>query len=180
MKKYILIKTAKENYPYILNVFKMLAHNCEILEDTLYLKLSYQDIEDEEIEATIQSLEGDLNALISYYVTSSKRPEKEIAIIEKLFFRVAYGHYHLKSLAIEIKNKADAMELFDFIVEGSGITREIIFAMADCDLNVSKASVLLYMHRNTLIYKIERLIELQSFDLKSFNDLYLLVQLLKA
>ncbi|MDE6656578.1 MAG: helix-turn-helix domain-containing protein [Anaeroplasmataceae bacterium] len=181
MEKYILLKTAKENYPYILDVFQMLLGNMiQVEQNNDWIKIKSEWAEEGEIEATIESLEGDLNALISSYQTTTSRPVKEIAIVENIFLEVPYGHYQFKTIALQVKNKTSALEIFNFIVEGSGVTEDIILAMADCDLNVSKASALLYMHRNTLIYKIERLMELKNFDLKSFNDLYLLVQLLRA
>ncbi|MDE6661188.1 MAG: helix-turn-helix domain-containing protein, partial [Anaeroplasmataceae bacterium] len=114
------------------------------------------------------------------YQTTSLKPSKEISLVEEAFSDLSYGHYQFKSFVLNVKKKELALELFQFITEGSGVTEDIILAMADCDLNVSKASNLLYMHRNTLLYKIERLIILSDFDLKCFNDLYLLVQLLRA
>lgn len=181
MKKYVLLKANKENYPYIIDVFRMLLGNSLQVEETdTFLKIEYQNAEDVEISATIESLESDLNALISSYQTSTSKPSKEISVVQDLFLEINYGHYQFKSLILNVKNKLTALEVFQFIVDGSGVTEDIILAMADCDLNVSKASVLLYMHRNTLLYKIERLISLSDFDLKSFNDLYILVQLLRA
>ncbi|MCM1130388.1 MAG: helix-turn-helix domain-containing protein [Roseburia sp.] len=181
MKKYVLLKTNKENYPYIIDVFRMLLGNAlQIEESDTFLKVEYQDAKDTEISATIESLESDLNALITSYQTTTLKPNKEIEIVKDLFLRINYGHYQFKTLILNIRDKLTALEVFQFIIEGSGVTEDIILAMADCDLNVSKASVLLFMHRNTLLYKIERLISLSDFDLKNFNDLYILVQLLRA
>ncbi|MDE6407954.1 MAG: helix-turn-helix domain-containing protein, partial [Anaeroplasmataceae bacterium] len=164
-----------------IDVFRLLVGNtAQIEEKSNFIKIKCRDIDSKEIEATIESLESDLNALISSYQTTSLRPTREIALVEKPFLDMSYGHYQFKSFVLNVKDKGTALDLFQFIVEGSGVTEDIILAMADCDLNVSKASNLLFMHRNTLLYKIERLITLSDFDLKSFNDLYLLVQLLRA
>ncbi|MDE5856517.1 MAG: helix-turn-helix domain-containing protein, partial [Anaeroplasmataceae bacterium] len=158
----------------------LLGNMVQIKEEDTLLKIKCQEIDQKEIEATIQSLESDLNASITSYQTTSLKPSKEIALVEKAFLEMSYGHYQFKSFVLNVKEKELALELFQFIVEGSGVTEDIILAMADCDLNVSKASNLLFMHRNTLLYKIERLISLSNFDLKCFNDLYLLIQLLRA
>ena len=172
MEKYILIQTEKENFSYIIDVFRMLIGSNAIIEEKENgLKMKCQDIEEQEIEATIESLEGDLNASITSYQTTSLKPSKEIALVEEALNAISYGHYQLKSFILNVKKKELALDLFHFIIEGSGVTEDVIFAMADCDLNVSKASNALYMHRNTLLYKIERLITLSGFDLKSFNDL---------
>ncbi|MDE6240953.1 MAG: helix-turn-helix domain-containing protein [Anaeroplasmataceae bacterium] len=181
MEKYIILKTEQENFSYIIDVFRLLIGNtAQVEENRNFIKIKCQDIGEIEIEATIESLESDLNALISSYQTTSLKPSKEIALVEKAFLEMSYGHYQFKSFLYQVKEKGAALDFFQFIVEGSGVTEDIILAMADCDLNVSKASNLLYMHRNTLLYKIDRLISLSDFDLKSFNDLYLLVQLLRA
>lgn len=180
MKKLLLFKTNEENYSYVVDVLKMLLGN----QLKYTIKETYLLVEcKEEIEGltdTIQSLETDLNALIHYYQTSTNQPEKEVSLLLNCFLNASYGHYQFKSLLLQVKNKVEATELFHFIVEGSGITEEIIYAMADSNLNVSQASQLLYLHRNTLIYKMERLNALKDFDLKNFNDLYILVHLLKA
>ncbi|MDE7213618.1 MAG: hypothetical protein K2N42_03460, partial [Anaeroplasmataceae bacterium] len=145
MEKYILLKTEKENFPYIIDVFHMLVGStAHIEEKNDVLKIKCKDIELKEIEATIESLEGDLNALITSYQTTSLKPNKEISLIEEAFKEMSYGHYQFKSFVLNVKKKELALELFQFITEGSGVTEDIILAMADCDLNVSKASNLLY------------------------------------
>lgn len=180
MKQILLFKTNEENYSYIIEILKMLLGN----QMKYSIKEKYLLVEtNDQIEGlldTIQSLESDLNALIHFYQTSTNQPEKEISLILNSFFQASYGHYQLKSLLLQVKNKSEAAELFHFVVEGSGVTEEVIFAMADSDLNVSQASQILYLHRNTLLYKIERLATLKKFDLRSFNDLYILIHLLKA
>jgi len=49
----------------------------------------------------------------------------------------------------------------------------------ECDLNVSKASELLYLHRNTLIQRIERFSEVTGYNIKSFQEAVLIYNLLK-
>ncbi len=40
----------------------------------------------------------------------------------------------------------------------------------ECNLNTSKAADLLYMHRNTLINKLDRFIETTGYDIRNFQD----------
>ena len=47
---------------------------------------------------------------------------------------------------------------------------ETCFALFENDLNVSKTAVGLYMHRNTLIYRIAKLKRLTGLDVCSFSD----------
>ena len=43
-------------------------------------------------------------------------------------------------------------------------------ASLDCDLNVSETSRKLYMHRNTLMYRLEKIERVTGLDLKKFSD----------
>lgn len=40
----------------------------------------------------------------------------------------------------------------------------------ECDLNLSEASKKLYVHRNTLIYRLEKIEKYTNYDLKKFNE----------
>ena len=50
--------------------------------------------------------------------------------------------------------------------------------MAVTDLNVSKAASLLYLHRNSLNYKLDRLLNDKGFDLRRFIDCFCLYKLM--
>lgn len=43
-------------------------------------------------------------------------------------------------------------------------------AFLDCDLNISETSRRLYMHRNTLMYRLEKIERVTGLDLKKFSD----------
>lgn len=49
----------------------------------------------------------------------------------------------------------------------------------ECDLNTSKASKELFMHRNTLINKLEKFYLETNYDPKSFKDAFILYNLIK-
>ncbi|MCL2846415.1 MAG: helix-turn-helix domain-containing protein [Firmicutes bacterium] len=42
-----------------------------------------------------------------------------------------------------------------------------------CDLNINKASKELFMHRNTLIYRLDKIHRLTNLDLKKFCDAFI-------
>lgn len=48
-----------------------------------------------------------------------------------------------------------------------------------CDSNLAKTSKELFLHRNTLLYRMEKFHEQTDFDLKDRNDLVLCFLLLK-
>ncbi len=58
-------------------------------------------------------------------------------------------------------------------------TRQMINTLYECDSNLAKTSKMLFLHRNTLLYRIEKFYEQTGFDLKDRNDLVLCFLLLK-
>lgn len=46
---------------------------------------------------------------------------------------------------------------------------QTVMTFVQCDLNVSEAARQLYLHRNSLIYRIERIRELTGFDIRRFD-----------
>ena len=53
---------------------------------------------------------------------------------------------------------------------------EIILALADNNMNESETSRALYMHRNTVIYRLRKVKRLTGLDPMNFHDLCKLVQ----
>ena len=62
----------------------------------------------------------------------------------------------------ELSSYAEAFEDKDLV--------ETCFCLFENDLNVSKTAVRLYMHRNTLIYRIAKLKRLTGLDVCKFAD----------
>lgn len=48
--------------------------------------------------------------------------------------------------------------------------RETLFKFFKCNLNVSKASKELYIHRNTLLYRLDKIYSLTNRDPRIFSD----------
>lgn len=57
---------------------------------------------------------------------------------------------------------------------------EIIISLADNNMNITKVARLLYMHRNTVEYQINRIKEITGKDPRNFYDLYKLVLIAKT
>ena len=57
---------------------------------------------------------------------------------------------------------------------------KIVLALADQNMNVSKTSRSLFMHRNTVVYHVEKVKELTGLDPTKFHDLVELVQMARA
>lgn len=181
MKRFLMLKTSPANFSFIADVLKMLlGGNIKIKEETEYLFVEYGDAPIEDIKDTILSLEIDLDSLITAYSSSTQEPQQEYELVKELFLKSSHGYYDFKILLLETSNIYNAAEILNFILDRSGVTEEILLAMANCNLNVTQASTELFMHRNTLLYKIDRLYNLSGFDIRTFNDLYILIKLWKA
>ena len=57
--------------------------------------------------------------------------------------------------------------------------REIILKLADCSMSVSEVARQLYMHRNTVVYHVEKIKRATGKDPRSFYDLWDLVQTIR-
>ncbi len=179
MDQLLLIKTNEDNNCYILEVLEsLLGKHIEYQDFHGVMKIHYHSSMGAAILDSLKSLEGDLNITLSTY--HGCNDERLLGFILPTFLDAEYGHYDLKSLLKNAKLIGESAELLDYLLEGTGVSREVLIAMAEYDLNVSKAASALYMHRNTLLYKIDRLNELKSFDLKKFYDLYILIKLMKS
>lgn len=180
--RFICLKTDNFNFSYIEDVFKTFLGNfikCEKLDN--YMFIYHKEFNIKELTDIIKALEIDLDSAISVYISYDNKEElliNEWKLIKQLFNKCGSGIYTLKDL-LEINRIIDnGIEILRFVLDGTGVDRNVIEAMALNDLNVSKASITLYMHRNTLMYKIDRLYDKTGFDIKTFKDLYTLYKLL--
>ena len=57
--------------------------------------------------------------------------------------------------------------------------REIILAMAECNMNESEVSRKLHFHRNNVVYHCENIREKTGLDPQNFYDLVKLVDMVK-
>lgn len=182
MDQFTLFKTSKENIESIISVFKMLLGNHIQMESYgMCFALFHHSSEEKEIKNTILSLESDLNTTISFYQSCKKQEhllKQELSLVLPLFKHISFGGYDFKSLLLQTSFVENSKEILNYILEDTGVTEQMICAMAELDLNVSKAASLLYLHRNTLIYKIDRLKEMMNFDLKCFKDCFILYRLI--
>lgn len=58
------------------------------------------------------------------------------------------------------------------------VERNVIMAMADENLRVSKAANSLYLHRNTVVYHLDQIQEITGLDPRKFYDLVELIDML--
>ena len=90
--------------------------------------------------------------------------ENEVIGANSLIFEEIIDSIDKESSEMLIETYKDG---FDKLDEEMIKTIEVFFK---CGLNISESSKLLYIHRNTLIYRIEKLQKFTGFDIKNFNE----------
>lgn len=60
------------------------------------------------------------------------------------------------------------------------LQKEVVLAIAECNMNVSEAARRIYRHRQTVEYHCRQMIELYGLDPRNFYDLVMLVEMANA
>ena len=176
---YTVVKIKSSYKDTITLLFKeLIGFDIEVIEKTDYLifKHNYENIKD--IESIILSLSNDMINVFCY-TTIVKDALDELNLVKDLFNKYNTGFYTLKDLLINEINNINKKEAFDLIVRGSRINSDFINEYLKYDLNVSKAAKKMFLHRNTLIYNLDKLKETSGFDLRCFKDAYIIYSLIK-
>ncbi len=178
MKNFIIIETKKEFYKQITDLFKQFLGNyIEVLEDD-YLIINHNYENNLDIENMLNSITLELMTNMKAYLSTTNKIDLEKKLAINLMGKINSGIYDLKSALLEVKDNKYKEEALDLILKSTGITVDFILEFLKYDLNVSKASKNMYVHRNTMIYKLDKLKAESGFDLRSFKDAYILYNLI--
>lgn len=55
---------------------------------------------------------------------------------------------------------------------------EVVEKYLDCNMNISQAANMLYMHRNTVMNKIDKFISVTGYDIKKFSNAFIIYKIL--
>lgn len=180
--KMLLVKNDFEDNTVVIDVFKSLLKTAKINVNNNYIAFYFNYDDDEDIIHTLNALEVELVRGIHAYISFDRQEsklDKEILIIEELMDLLPVGIYDLKEALIKAPRIDNKSKVLSFILEGSGISIDFIREFALNDLNVSRASKTMFIHRNTMIYKINKLKANSGFDLTNFRDAYILYSLIE-
>lgn len=180
MKRFLLLKNNFDDVMIIKDLFSSLVGNnlvLEVVDNNLLFTFEHDDISD--IKSLFLSLQDELYVDVIGYISysNSLAMEKEIAL--ELIDDLSSGIYTLKEALYNLKNIKNKRKILSFILDSTGIDEDFIISFAEYDLNVSKASKAMYIHRNTMNYKLDKMLELTGFDLRRFKDAYILYNLVK-
>lgn len=180
MKRFTVLKNTFEDKEIPIHMLKALVGNrLEIEERRECLIFWYSYDKPEDIDTLFLSLGNEFMVDITGYtsVYPEQRQKQELSIALDLIENLPAGMYCLKTALLHAKQIDRKKMILDFILESSGIDYAFIRGFAENNLNVSQASKAMYIHRNTMNYKLDKLKELSGFDLRSFLDAYVLYQL---
>ena len=167
----------------LIDVFKsLIGHNCDVIlkDDAVIFFHNYDNIND--INDLMMSLGSELVIDILGYTSMVNSKEKlnvELAIASDLLNNFKTGMYDIRKILLHSNLISNKKAILDYILSDTGIDERFILDFIEADLNVSKASKLMYVHRNTLIYKLDKFKELTGFDLKCFKDAFVLYNLIE-
>lgn len=177
---FILIKKIEEDEMLINFLKSFFGKSVRIEDENDYLIIFHKFDNENEIRMALNSLSSDLSFMPYIYLSfNTKNYEKEKNIALGLLENLNSGIYNFKEAILYSNNIKNKKEILDFILEGSQINQEFIKDFALSDLNVSRASKNMYIHRNTLIYKCDKFLNDTGFDLKNFKDMYILYSLVE-
>lgn len=181
MNSFIIIRDTFKEKNMLIDMLKaLIGNNIEIIEnrDSFVIFHSFSNLED--IKSLLLSFCNELMINICAYLSfyDNDKAQLEINLIKKVFPILPIGIHSFKETLLLTLNKINGKEALDLILQSSAIDKEFIKGFAENDLNVSKASKNLYIHRNTINYKLDKAKELTGFDLRCFKDIYILYSLI--
>ena len=188
-KSYIVVISINNKLDEAIEVLKGIYgnSNCVILKykDSIVLIGEFEDI-NEHVSSIHETINIDIyeNAYICYSKVGNfeKLKEKYKKCISKIFIGKKYllenDTYNEEVLIFEeiieninedtvlqIKNKFE--KIFSKLDEDLIKTIDMFFRL---DLNLSEAAKRLYIHRNTLIYRLDKIVKYTGYDIRNFSD----------
>ena len=180
--KFIIIKNCKEFENEITDIFKQLVGsnlNVKIVNNDYVAYLNYEHNQD--LIDIIYAFENSFMTSICAYISNDKdedRLQEEERIAIKLLDSLNHGVYTLKTALLENPRINFQKEILDYILNHTNISIDFIKEFVKYDLNVSLASKSMFIHRNTMMYKLDKLKSESGFDLRNFKDAYILYMLI--
>ena len=165
--QYILIK-AKHNIfsPELNDFFKgLLGNNIKIEEANGLLTIYHQYENTDDIYDTLAGLMQEYDQNVYAYLSRKDYNLDNYNIISKYF-----SETDLKS---NLYMEHDL--LMELVLDGI----DTIKSFLENDMNTSKTANAIYMHRNTLINKLDRFVLQTGYDIKKFTDAFIIYHLIK-
>lgn len=182
----IWIDSVTQLFEPVLDTFFVTAETCLIIQDTFAPEFT-----DEEITGMLQTLEDDFSVRTHAYIGKFWAPDKHLRNVlkeEQTIFQQEVSHLThqicslpdvaLRYFTKEATSKSAIMKELKSLINESSDWRELIQTLWNSQGNVSVAAKNLYIHRNTLQYRMDRFHETTGLSLKNNHELLLCYMLI--
>jgi sugar diacid utilization regulator len=190
MYKYLIIeskKDIKQNKEMIVSLFSGFINLTKELTNGNALYLFYEhetDVSFEEIILNIMSdTISDLRIYVSYHFENQRKLTENMDFIKDRLKRIPFLKYVYldnKTILKESLNRIDStlkQQMIRKYTENNDMLKTIK-GFLESNQNASKAAKALYVHRNTLIQRLDKFHQVTGFDVKKFKDAFLIYHLL--
>lgn len=191
LERYLIIESKQpiqtDEQP-IISMFESLLTIKEIKKDTHHMVIYYQhetDISFEDIILNMMSdTLSDLRIYVSHHFDDLVELESHLQFTMHKLSQINFNKYVylndqiiLKSLLHQIDPSFKKHILRKFTSDQSMM--DTIKTYLECNQNMSEAAKELYVHRNTLIQRMDKFYQVTGFDVRKFNDAFLIYHLIK-
>lgn len=189
MERFILIKTkqiSENETEAILNLFKDAFGSVKNMAIDDVLIIEYHFDEEIDIKEIVQNIKQDFYLDILVFSSKRKRQEPYFSWVFGLFKNISFSSDDFfldekglvrKSLELDVNEETKKNVLKDVYYDHELIN--IIRVFLECNMNTSKAADVLYMHRNTLINKLDKFIEITGYDIRYFRDAVIIYSIIE-
>ncbi len=185
-KSYILLKSIENILsPELRDFFKgLLGTNIEIKNNSnnIYIYHNYENKDD--IKDALTSLAEEYDGALYAYISRDGYNDEIQSVLDEYFLyeRLKKNVYDEHELIMELILSGKHF-LLDKVVFGKYLNDQsmkyTLLSFLEHNMNTSKTADAIYMHRNTLINKLERFTEITGYDPKKFVDGFIIYYLLK-
>lgn len=185
MYKYLLIESKSQMNTLkasILEIFNEMIEIEEIIEDEKSLILTYQNQIETELSEVIVNFASDMLLDIRLYESYKFHTKREMIkhyqfikkLMSELSFKILYLNDLLLTKLMLTKLKIEDYQYFLRSYTNNQMMINTVMVYLESDQNMSEASKKLYIHRNTLIQRIDKFVNETGFDIKKFIDGYII------
>ncbi len=176
LDRFILLKI--DNTSFIDDFIKgLLGDNIEIINEDDYKIIYHNNDDDNLIFEALESLVDEIpniKGVISIQYKDLSKMKHDINVFkDKLNINLKYPIYLYKDLIFELVIDGYKDNLYDVVIK-TNLFLDTIKSYIELNMNTSRAADELYMHRNTLLNKIDRFKSETGYDVREFKDAYII------
>lgn len=182
---FIALKLNNENndFEFALKDLIVNFNECELLKNKDDLIIKINDDIDDDLKLSINALIQDIDINIKMFEGIRLRNIDDMLFLVELFNKYNQGKSYMNISDLALLLNEDELKKYKDIVLNVLFNdiqlEQLIYGMFENNLNVSKTSEKVYMHRNTVINKLDLIRKETGLDIQKFNDAVIMYYLLK-